>query len=305
MTLEKSLYSLAEAAELAKFKPSDLLHYAVQNRKFTLLIGVPDWVEVRAYDEETNTDYEPFLLVPQLLVLKQSYCLKIEVNGRTQQNDFSTGYFVESSGKLKKIRPGYGYRELNPDFLCWRTYRDKLVNLLELVPENLFVLHSDLAQFLEPAVKPKDSESASSRPRKPTKAEQNDLSRRMELVKVETQKQAPDPDYRTADSNHRDLPQKAISKLIIPTYQDMGLSKRSPEADAFVRLKKLQVRTGMSRSTIYNKLNTKSKYYDPTFPKQIQIGADSVGWLESEVQKWIESRISVSRSKVSAQPPHL
>jgi prophage regulatory protein len=48
--------------------------------------------------------------------------------------------------------------------------------------------------------------------------------------------------------------------------------------------------TGLKRSSIYNKLNPKSPQYDPTFPKSIKLGARAIGFIESEVQAWIESR---------------
>ena len=299
MALEKSHYSLAEAADFAKCKSSDLLHYAVQNRRFALLIGVPDWVEVRAYDEATNTDIEPFLMVPQLLVLRQSYCLKIEINGRTQQSDFPTGYFVESSGKLKKIRPSYGYRALNPDFLCWRTYRDKLVTLLELVPENLFVMHADLAQFLEPAVKPEaDTPTAtSSKPRKSKRPDLTDASPQSDSAEISVNETG--PTISTADSNKPDTrqPDKVDEKY--QTDQRTERSDQAPKGRVLLRIKQVQAATKLSRATIYGKLNKKSPnpHFDPTFPKQIQIGTNLVGWVEEEVQAWIESRISASRSK--------
>jgi len=66
-------------------------------------------------------------------------------------------------------------------------------------------------------------------------------------------------------------------------------------AHVILRLKQLKVRTGLSRSTIYGKLSSKSPHYDPSFPKQIRLGASSarsssVGWIESEVDAWIASR---------------
>ncbi|MDH1451994.1 helix-turn-helix transcriptional regulator [Aeromonas caviae] len=48
---------------------------------------------------------------------------------------------------------------------------------------------------------------------------------------------------------------------------------------------------GLSRSTIYNKLNPKSKSYDPDFPKPLRLGSSSVGWLLSSVHQWLTSRI--------------
>lgn len=52
-----------------------------------------------------------------------------------------------------------------------------------------------------------------------------------------------------------------------------------------LRLKEVKAITGLSRSTIYLEI-AKGK-----FPKQIQLtGARSVGWHESAIIQWIESR---------------
>jgi prophage regulatory protein len=64
-----------------------------------------------------------------------------------------------------------------------------------------------------------------------------------------------------------------------------------------IRLKQVQIRTGLSRSTIYDRINPKSPRFDSTFPKQISLGSDAVGWIESEVNDWLESRISVRRDE--------
>lgn len=66
-----------------------------------------------------------------------------------------------------------------------------------------------------------------------------------------------------------------------------------------IRRKQLEDRTGLSRSTIYARLNPKSSNYDPTFPKPIELGHGMknppVGWLESEVENWLTAQIEMSR----------
>lgn len=66
-----------------------------------------------------------------------------------------------------------------------------------------------------------------------------------------------------------------------------------------LRRKQLEDRTGLSRSTIYARLNPKSTNYDPTFPKPIELGAGMqnppVGWVESEVEAWLSAQIELSR----------
>lgn len=53
-----------------------------------------------------------------------------------------------------------------------------------------------------------------------------------------------------------------------------------------LRLKQLEIRTGLSKATLYKLIKS------GTFPAQKQLGLRSVGWLESEVTAWIESRIT-------------
>lgn len=51
-----------------------------------------------------------------------------------------------------------------------------------------------------------------------------------------------------------------------------------------LRLPKVQERVGLSRSTLYAKIK------DGTFPAGIKLGtgARAVGWLESDVNAWLE-----------------
>ena len=54
---------------------------------------------------------------------------------------------------------------------------------------------------------------------------------------------------------------------------------------AILRLPDVKLRTGLSRSTIYLAIK------NDQFPKSIQIGLRSVGWVESEIDSWILQRI--------------
>jgi prophage regulatory protein len=56
-----------------------------------------------------------------------------------------------------------------------------------------------------------------------------------------------------------------------------------------LRLPEVMNNTGLARSTIYKMVAAKS------FPIQISLGAKSVGWLESDIQGWIENKISSSQ----------
>ena len=56
-----------------------------------------------------------------------------------------------------------------------------------------------------------------------------------------------------------------------------------------LRRHKVEARTGLSRSTIYDRVKA------GTFPAPISLGRKAVGWLESEIEAWISSRVQASR----------
>jgi prophage regulatory protein len=62
-------------------------------------------------------------------------------------------------------------------------------------------------------------------------------------------------------------------------------------ANKVLRRQDVQMMTGLSRSSIYDWM---SKGF---FPKQVNLGNRSVGWLESEINDWIDQRVQVSREK--------
>ena len=61
-------------------------------------------------------------------------------------------------------------------------------------------------------------------------------------------------------------------------------------SNSIIRLKALVQLTGLSRSTIYDKLNPKSPRFDPLFPQKVSLGARAVGWYMQEVEQWLQSR---------------
>lgn len=59
-----------------------------------------------------------------------------------------------------------------------------------------------------------------------------------------------------------------------------------------INLKQVIDFTGLSRATIYNLLDPKSEYYDSTFPKQIRLSTNRVGWSALELNIWIERKLA-------------
>ncbi len=60
-------------------------------------------------------------------------------------------------------------------------------------------------------------------------------------------------------------------------------------ATAILRLPAVKARTGLSRSTIYLRIS------EDRFPKPISLGGRAVGWIESEIDDWLNQQIEASR----------
>jgi prophage regulatory protein len=63
-------------------------------------------------------------------------------------------------------------------------------------------------------------------------------------------------------------------------------------AQVIVRLPDVKARTGLSRSSIYNKIN------EGTFPRPVRLGLRACGWLESEIEAWIDESVKRSRAAI-------
>ncbi|MCF1459256.1 MAG: AlpA family transcriptional regulator [Shewanella sp.] len=58
---------------------------------------------------------------------------------------------------------------------------------------------------------------------------------------------------------------------------------------SILRLPAVKARTGLSRSTIYLRIS------EGSFPKPISLGDRAVGWVESEINDWLNHQIKTSR----------
>jgi prophage regulatory protein len=60
--------------------------------------------------------------------------------------------------------------------------------------------------------------------------------------------------------------------------------------DRILRLNAVLTRTGLSRSTLYRKMQ------DGSFPKNIKISARCAGWRESAIEAWLRNPIFYEES---------
>lgn len=51
-----------------------------------------------------------------------------------------------------------------------------------------------------------------------------------------------------------------------------------------LRVPEMLARTGLSRMTIWRRIRA------GTFPAPIELGANSIGWLASDITEWLENR---------------
>lgn len=65
---------------------------------------------------------------------------------------------------------------------------------------------------------------------------------------------------------------------------DAAVSTARP--DRILRLPAVLDRTGLSRSTLYRKMQ------EGTFPKQIALGVRTAGWREAAVLRWMQNPMS-------------
>ena len=73
------------------------------------------------------------------------------------------------------------------------------------------------------------------------------------------------------------------------------MSDASP--DHFIRMKDVRLRTGLSTSTIYRKIQ------EGTFPPGHSLGAAARRWLNSEIQLWIDAQTAAEPDVEPWRPP--
>lgn len=60
-----------------------------------------------------------------------------------------------------------------------------------------------------------------------------------------------------------------------------------------LRVQHVTAQLGISRSAVYDWMDPKSPRYDSTFPKPIRLGRASIGWLSTDIDAFIDSRIAL------------
>lgn len=64
-----------------------------------------------------------------------------------------------------------------------------------------------------------------------------------------------------------------------------------------LRLPQVMAKTGLSRAAVWAKQNPKDSRYDASFPTGVKLAANTTAWVESEIDAWLDKRISASRKQ--------
>ncbi len=64
------------------------------------------------------------------------------------------------------------------------------------------------------------------------------------------------------------------------------IERDSTQSKRILKIPEVSQRTALSKSSIYDLIKAGQ------FPKQIKLSARSVGWLESDVDNWLDARIA-------------
>jgi len=67
--------------------------------------------------------------------------------------------------------------------------------------------------------------------------------------------------------------------------KDSSFHATTSASPTIIRLPEVMQTVGLSRPTVYRMLKA------GTFPQQIKLGTAAVGWLRSEVEHWIATRV--------------
>lgn len=69
----------------------------------------------------------------------------------------------------------------------------------------------------------------------------------------------------------------------------MAMPAQAQAAPVILRRPQVQARIGLSRSALYGRIKA------GTFPAPISLGGKAVGWIESEIDTWLNAQIAKSR----------
>ena len=143
--LERIFYPLADAAELVKCKPSDLLHYGGLGR-IAITSFTPDRIFFHPFDFITNhMGYRD--INPHMIALNRADCWQIECNSEIYQGQFRRAYLINKNNVADIYYPSQ-MTDRDDHTFVWQAFFQFLPTKLRLAVDSLFVMKSDLDDFM-------------------------------------------------------------------------------------------------------------------------------------------------------------
>ena len=96
--------------------------------------------------------------------------------------------------------------------------------------------------------------------------------------------------------------EKPANVRVFCVYGRYFLGLTMQENIKLMKRQEVEAKVTLGCSAIYARMDSKSQYYDATFPRPIQLGSGKnppVAWIESELDAWIAAQIETTRSKVA------
>jgi prophage regulatory protein len=85
--------------------------------------------------------------------------------------------------------------------------------------------------------------------------------------------------------------ENALSSRAAESSSKDGPNLQAAEKLVFLRRQAVEARTGLSRSSIYDRIAAGE------FPKPVPLGGRTVGWVEAEIREWQKARIAERAQK--------
>ncbi|WCM19795.1 AlpA family phage regulatory protein [Paraburkholderia bryophila] len=127
-----------------------------------------------------------------------------------------------------------------------------------------------------------------------SEAERKRESKRASVgLRVREKQSSANPRAEEGDSKGARMAESTGSESSGKGASQSSTSNTGATAGMVARLPRVMELTGLGRSSIYNRMDERSKHYDPTFPRSFKLGsadAGATGWDEDAIKSWVAAQ---------------
>ena len=161
MQSPETLFSLKEAAALAKSEPSEFLRAGARDQ-LTLLVGVPNGVSLRLVDaqrKEAGVGEPALMRIPNVLTLSRELCQALLINGSAIASHFPLGFAFDVKLGFRRLAPADCdanvvegqwtsdrplWRQPRTHWNAWCIHDGKTAGKMAITVEQLLVMNTDI-----------------------------------------------------------------------------------------------------------------------------------------------------------------